>query len=70
MVANPVTCHGIHSFGVNLIGSLCFFARYAADAYAIFCTGKWCEVQPEDHKLTLYWSYLSGYVEPDEDDLF
>eukprot|EP00268_Persea_americana_P007656 TRINITY_DN1289_c0_g1_i4.p1 TRINITY_DN1289_c0_g1~~TRINITY_DN1289_c0_g1_i4.p1 ORF type:complete len:256 (-),score=57.22 TRINITY_DN1289_c0_g1_i4:726-1493(-) len=44
--------------------------KYAADAYAIFCTGKWCEVQPEDHKLTLYWSYLSGYVEPDEDDFF
>lgn len=32
--------------------------RYAADAYAIFCTGKWKEVNPLDHKLKDYWEYL------------
>lgn len=32
--------------------------KYAADAYAIFCTGKWDRVTPRDHKLTEYWRYL------------
>ncbi|KAL3749578.1 hypothetical protein ACJRO7_010676 [Eucalyptus globulus] len=32
--------------------------KYAADAYAIFCTGKWKEVNPLDHKLNDYWQYL------------
>ncbi|KAK4799379.1 hypothetical protein SAY86_024744 [Trapa natans] len=32
--------------------------KYAADAYAIFCTGKWYEVTPVDHKLKDYWDYL------------
>ncbi|XP_039163645.1 methyl-CpG-binding domain protein 4-like protein isoform X3 [Eucalyptus grandis] len=32
--------------------------KYAADAYAIFCTGKWKEVHPLDHKLNDYWQYL------------
>eukprot|EP01018_Ginkgo_biloba_P015261 Gb_35863 [translate_table: standard] len=32
--------------------------KYAADAYAIFCTGRWKDVQPEDHMLNAYWEYL------------
>ncbi|OWM64663.1 methyl-CpG-binding domain protein 4-like protein [Punica granatum] len=32
--------------------------KYAADAYAIFCTGKWDQVSPVDHKLKDYWDYL------------
>ncbi|XP_045790141.1 methyl-CpG-binding domain protein 4-like protein [Trifolium pratense] len=32
--------------------------RYAADAYAIFCTGKWDEVRPHDHMLNNYWYFL------------
>ncbi|GAU48433.1 hypothetical protein TSUD_135600 [Trifolium subterraneum] len=32
--------------------------RYAADAYAIFCTGKWDEVIPDDHMLNKYWDFL------------
>ncbi|KAJ1425419.1 DNA glycosylase [Sesbania bispinosa] len=32
--------------------------KYAADAYAIFCTGKWDRVRPSDHKLTDYWKFL------------
>lgn len=32
--------------------------RYAADAYAIFCTGKWEQVKPEDKFLTDYWHWL------------
>ncbi|KEH17158.1 putative DNA glycosylase [Medicago truncatula] len=32
--------------------------KYAADAYAIFCTGKWDEVVPDDHKLNKYWNFL------------
>ncbi|WJX25245.1 hypothetical protein P8452_14306 [Trifolium repens] len=32
--------------------------RYAADAYAIFCTGKWDEVRPDDHMLNKYWDFL------------
>ncbi|XP_061357188.1 methyl-CpG-binding domain protein 4-like protein [Gastrolobium bilobum] len=32
--------------------------KYAADAYAIFCTGKWDQVRPADHKLNEYWEWL------------
>ncbi|XP_058189928.1 uncharacterized protein LOC131307451 isoform X1 [Rhododendron vialii] len=32
--------------------------KYAADAYAIFCTGKWDRVEPEDRKLNKYWKFL------------
>ncbi|KAJ6748905.1 METHYL-CPG-BINDING PROTEIN [Salix purpurea] len=32
--------------------------KYAADAYAIFCTGKWEQVRPNDHMLNRYWEYL------------
>ncbi|CAL5370365.1 unnamed protein product [Camellia sinensis] len=31
---------------------------YAADAYAIFCTGKWDRVRPTDRMLNKYWSFL------------
>ncbi|CAK7328815.1 unnamed protein product [Dovyalis caffra] len=32
--------------------------KYAADAYAIFCTGNWHRVVPNDHKLNEYWEFL------------
>ncbi|XP_021735505.1 methyl-CpG-binding domain protein 4-like protein isoform X2 [Chenopodium quinoa] len=32
--------------------------KYAADAYAIFCTGKWHQVTPNDHMLNHYWKFL------------
>ncbi|KAK1311315.1 hypothetical protein QJS10_CPA08g00747 [Acorus calamus] len=32
--------------------------KYAADAYAIFCTGKWHDVVPVDGKLVKYWNFL------------
>ncbi|PHU25267.1 hypothetical protein BC332_03599 [Capsicum chinense] len=32
--------------------------KYAADAYAIFCTGKWDQVEPSDHMLNKYWDFL------------
>ncbi|XP_024188235.1 methyl-CpG-binding domain protein 4 isoform X2 [Rosa chinensis] len=32
--------------------------KYAADAYAIFCTGMWERVKPADHKLNIYWEFL------------
>ncbi|CAI9117214.1 OLC1v1018563C1 [Oldenlandia corymbosa var. corymbosa] len=32
--------------------------KYAADAYAIFCTGKWDRVIPSDHMLNRYWNFL------------
>ncbi|KAF5468673.1 hypothetical protein F2P56_012810 [Juglans regia] len=32
--------------------------KYAADAYAIFCTGKWDRVRPTDYMLNYYWEYL------------
>ncbi|KAF7807617.1 methyl-CpG-binding domain protein 4-like protein [Senna tora] len=32
--------------------------KYAADAYAIFCTGKWDRVRPTDHMLNYYWEFL------------
>lgn len=34
--------------------------KYAADAYAIFCTGKWEQVRPTDHMLNKYWDFLSS----------
>ncbi|KAL8091352.1 uncharacterized protein LOC141693223 [Apium graveolens] len=34
--------------------------KYAADAYAIFCTGKWDRVRPEDKMLNKYWKFLGG----------
>ncbi|KAK4437519.1 Methyl-CpG-binding domain protein 4-like protein [Sesamum alatum] len=45
--------------------------KYAADAYAIFCTGKWERVRPVDHMLVKYWEFLSGNLKltpQDEDD--
>lgn len=40
---------------------LCFgVCRYAADAYAIFCEGRWREVNPEDHMLRKYRDWLHG----------
>ncbi|XP_047307578.1 DNA ligase 1 [Impatiens glandulifera] len=32
--------------------------KYAADAYAIFCTGEWERVRPTDHMLNKYWEFL------------
>ncbi|XP_026413243.1 methyl-CpG-binding domain protein 4-like protein [Papaver somniferum] len=32
--------------------------KYAADAYAVFCTGKWGQVKPKDHMLAEYWKFL------------
>eukprot|EP00890_Picochlorum_soloecismus_P002802 jgi/Picsp_1/3522/NSC_06360-R1_methyl- binding domain protein 4 len=32
--------------------------KYASDAYAIFCLGKWNEVQPEDKDLKLYLEFV------------
>ncbi|ESQ49233.1 hypothetical protein EUTSA_v10020704mg [Eutrema salsugineum] len=32
--------------------------KYAADAYAIFCNGKWDCVRPADHMLNYYWEFL------------
>lgn len=33
--------------------------KYAADAYAIFCTGYWEHVEPTDHMLNHYRDFLS-----------
>lgn len=32
--------------------------KYAADAHAIFCEGRWREVTPQDHMLVKYWKWL------------
>ncbi|GAV82933.1 HhH-GPD domain-containing protein [Cephalotus follicularis] len=32
--------------------------KYAADAYAIFCSGMWQSVRPTDHMLNYYWEFL------------
>ncbi|XP_074317646.1 uncharacterized protein LOC141653706 isoform X2 [Silene latifolia] len=32
--------------------------KYAADAYAIFCTGMWDMITPTDHMLNYYWKFL------------
>lgn len=34
--------------------------KYAADAYAIFCTGKGDRITPSDHMLNRYWNFLYG----------
>ncbi|OMO58829.1 hypothetical protein CCACVL1_25331 [Corchorus capsularis] len=34
--------------------------KYAADAYAIFCTGMGHRVIPMDHMLNYYWNFLYG----------
>lgn len=35
--------------------------KYAADAYAIFCTGKWERLKPCDKELDKYWKLLSDH---------
>ncbi|KAG6472977.1 hypothetical protein ZIOFF_070457 [Zingiber officinale] len=37
--------------------------KYAADAYAIFCTGKMKQIIPRDHKLVAYWKFACGKEE-------
>ncbi|GAQ80003.1 hypothetical protein KFL_000440050 [Klebsormidium nitens] len=32
--------------------------KYAADAHAIFCEGRWQEVVPHDHMLNRYWEWM------------
>ncbi|KAM1068017.1 hypothetical protein ACFX2I_000026 [Malus domestica] len=39
--------------------------KYAADAYAIFCTGRWERVKPTDHMLNFYWEFLRKTVPRD-----
>ena len=34
--------------------------KYAADAHAIFCLGRWREVTPDDHALNAYHEWLSS----------
>ena len=34
--------------------------KYAADAYTIFCLGRWEDCQPKDHMLNHYHSWLVG----------
>lgn len=41
-----------------------WLARYAADAYAIFCSGDWGLVVPNDHMLVKYWKYLYKVITP------
>lgn len=43
-------------FFLNFV--LILACRYAADAYAIFCSGRWKDVKPNDHKLVDYWRFL------------
>lgn len=38
--------------------------KYAADAYAIFCSGDWGLVVPNDHMLVKYWKYLYQVITP------
>lgn len=40
----PIELHGI--------------GKYGNDSYRIFCVNEWKEVQPEDHKLNVYHSWL------------
>ncbi|PIN23492.1 hypothetical protein CDL12_03784 [Handroanthus impetiginosus] len=37
--------------------------KYAANAYAIFCTGKWERVCPVDHMLEKYWEFLCNTLD-------
>ncbi|XP_048427345.1 uncharacterized protein LOC103934904 [Pyrus x bretschneideri] len=39
--------------------------KYAADAYAIFCTGRWERVKPTDYMLNFYWEFLRKTVPRD-----
>jgi methyl-CpG-binding domain protein 4 len=32
--------------------------KYAGDAHAIFCEGRWQEVVPHDHMLNKYWEWM------------
>ncbi|XP_032065351.1 methyl-CpG-binding domain protein 4 isoform X1 [Thamnophis elegans] len=41
----PIELHGI--------------GKYGNDSYRIFCVNEWKEVQPQDHKLNIYHSWLS-----------
>ena len=34
--------------------------KYAEDTWLIFCEGKWAQVEPSDHALNNYHSYLSS----------
>ncbi|KAJ9678057.1 hypothetical protein PVL29_022827 [Vitis rotundifolia] len=38
--------------------------KYAADAYAIFCSGDWGLVVPNDHMLVKYWKHLFKVIAP------
>ncbi|NXJ09205.1 MBD4 protein, partial [Odontophorus gujanensis] len=40
----PIELHGI--------------GKYGNDSYRIFCVNEWKEVQPQDHKLNIYHSWL------------
>ncbi|KAF3327844.1 methyl-CpG-binding domain protein 4 [Carex littledalei] len=42
------------------VTSLHGIGKYAADAYAIFCTGKGADVRPQDHMLVHYWNSIYG----------
>ncbi|CAN6472360.1 unnamed protein product [Victoria cruziana] len=42
----------------NYVTELHGIGKYAADAYAIFCTGRWMDVHPNDHMLNKYWDFL------------
>ncbi|KAJ4824867.1 hypothetical protein Tsubulata_041668, partial [Turnera subulata] len=44
--------------GWTYVTQLHGIGKYAADAYAIFCTGKWNRVIPTDHMLNYCWIYL------------
>ena len=35
--------------------------KYASDAYQIFCLGNWRDVQPKDHALNDYHSWLKSH---------
>ena len=42
--------------------------QYGADAFAIFCEGRWREVEPHDHALRWYCDWLRA-LEASESDL-
>ncbi|GMP37169.1 hypothetical protein CsSME_00008979 [Camellia sinensis var. sinensis] len=50
----------IHCFSQEYLGECWTHTppRYAANAYTIFCTGKWDRVRPTDRMLNKYWSFL------------
>ncbi|XP_051131643.1 uncharacterized protein LOC127251811 [Andrographis paniculata] len=45
------------------VTQLPYVGKYAADAYAIFCTGRWDRVVPVDHMLVKYWEFVSGKLQ-------